>query len=96
MHGIDQVAQIAAETVELPHQEPVALPQRLQAGGQAGLRIEASRRQVFLDVLTIDAGGLQRITLQIQNLGAIRLGNAPIADQHIVCHLNERLRDSRQ
>src|ERR1019366_7817382 len=46
---------------------------------KAGARVEASGRQVFIDVLGIDAGGLQRIALQIQNLGAIRLGNAHIA-----------------
>ena len=81
---------IAPQTVEFPHQEPVSLPQRLQACGKARPCVEASRRQIFIDVASIDASGQQSIALQIQNnalssscaLGAIRLRNPHIADQH--------------
>ena len=39
---VDQVAQIAAQTVEFPNQESITLPQCLQTSGQAGPCIEAS------------------------------------------------------
>jgi hypothetical protein len=85
MHRIEQVTQIAAQTVEFPDQEPIDLSKCLQTSGQARPCIEASRRQVFIDLLGSDAGGQQHVPLHIQDLGAIRLGNPHIADQHCDC-----------
>ena len=37
----------------------------------------------MVDVAGVDAIGPQRVALQVQRLGAIRLRNAGVADQHV-------------
>ena len=43
----------------------------------------SSGREVVIDVAGVDAGDLQRVALQVQRLGAVRLGDAGVADQHV-------------
>ena len=79
---VDQVTQIAPELVELPEDQRVAGLDRLQAGGQPRAGIVAARRQVLLDAGGIDAGRQHRVPLRRQRLGAVRLGDTDIANQH--------------
>ena len=37
----------------------------------------------MVDVASVDARGLQGVTLQVQRLGAVRLRDAGVADQHV-------------
>ena len=37
----------------------------------------------MVDVDGVDARGLQRVALQVQRLGAVRLRDASVADQHV-------------
>ncbi len=79
---VDQVTQIAPELVELPEDQRVAGLDRLQAGGQPRAGIVAARRQVLLDAGGINAGRQHRVPLRRQRLGAVRLGDTDIANQH--------------
>jgi len=76
VHGVDQLVQIPAEPVQLPHNQPIALPQRLQAGGEPGPVVVAPRRVVLVELGGIDTGGeqgvaLQSVTLQGDSLRAV-------------------------
>jgi hypothetical protein len=71
MHGGDEMMQIVAQTVELPHQQGVTGAQRLQAAGQTGPVVPLARREVLVQVLGCDAGGKQRVALQVEDLGAV-------------------------
>ena len=82
VHGVDQVAEVTAQPVELPDHERIALPQRLEAGGQAGPVIAFPGGGVLLEVTRIDVGGEQGIALQVGDLAAVRLAHAHVADQH--------------
>jgi len=62
------MVQAPAEPVELPHDEGVALSQRLQAGGEAGPVITSARSQILVEPVGFDAGGEQRVTLQVEGL----------------------------
>ena len=79
---VDQVTQVAPEPVELPEHQRVAGLDRLQAGSQPGAGIVTAGRQVFVDTGGINAGRQHRVPLRRQRLGAVRLGDADVADQH--------------
>jgi len=66
--GVDQMMQTPAELVELPHDEGVALPQRLQAGGETGTVVASARSQILVEPVGVDAGGEQRVTLRVEGL----------------------------
>ncbi len=55
--GVDQVAEIAPEPVEFPHDKRVALAKRLQARREAWSLVELAGRRVAVDVPLADAGG---------------------------------------
>ena len=55
--GVDEVVQVAAEPVELPHDQGVAIAQRLQARRETGAVIAAPRCVVVTEVGRVDAGG---------------------------------------
>ena len=82
MHRVDQVPQVAAEAVELPDDQRIALAQRLQAGGQAGPVVPLAGGGVFVEVAGIDAGGEQGIPLQVGHLAAVGLAHPHVPDQH--------------
>jgi hypothetical protein len=67
---IDQVAQVAAEPVELSRHQRVALPQRLEARLQARPIIALAGSLILIEVSRFDAGGEQRIALQVECLAA--------------------------
>ncbi len=68
--GVDQVVQVAAEPVELPDDERVPVPERFEAGGETGAVVVASGGVVVVEVVGVDAGGEQRVPLQVDSLGS--------------------------
>ena len=82
MDEIDQVVQVAAKPVEFSGRQRVALAQRLEARLQARSAVALARRVVFVEASRLDAGGEQRVALQVQRLTAIGLRDAHVADQH--------------
>ena len=52
-------------------------------GDLAGAVVADAGREVVVDVDGVDARGLQRVALQVQRLGAVRLRDAGVADQHV-------------
>ena len=80
---VDEVAQVAAEPVELPRDQDVAPPQRLEAGGEPGPVVALAGGQVLVEVAGLDAGGEQGVPLQVQDLRAVGLRDAHVAEQHV-------------
>ena len=50
MHRIDRVPQVTDQAVELPDDERIAIPQRLEAGGQAGPVVPLAGNGVLVEV----------------------------------------------
>ncbi len=48
--GVDQVVQVPAESVELPDDEGVAVPEGLEAGAESGAVIGAARGKVLIEL----------------------------------------------
>jgi hypothetical protein len=91
---VDEVAEVAAEPVELPDDERVAPAQRLEAGGEPGPVVAPARREVLVEVRGIDPGGDERVALEVRDLGPVRLGHPHVPDQHErLCSMNVRLCD---
>ena len=58
MDEIDQVAQVAAEPVEFPRDQRIALPQRLEAYLQTRPIIALAGRRILVEVSRFDTGGI--------------------------------------
>jgi hypothetical protein len=80
--GVDEVVEVAAEPVELPDDERVAVAQRLEAGGETGTIVAIPGGAVVVELDCVDAGGEQRIALQVGGLGSVCFGHSHVADQH--------------
>src|SRR4051794_7924864 len=61
----------APEPVELPRDQDVVLPQRLEAGAEPGPVVALAGGQVLVEVPRLDPGGEQRVLLQVQDLRAV-------------------------
>ena len=84
LHGVDQVNEVAAEAVELPDDEHVALPQGPQAAVESRPFVADAGGEVVVEVdRVVDASGPQGVALQVQRLGAVGLREAGVADQHV-------------
>jgi hypothetical protein len=86
MDETDQVAQVAAERIEFPCHQRVALPQRLEACLQTRPIVTLTGRVVLVEVPRFDAGSKERVALQIERLAAIGLRDAHVADPHGMLH----------
>ena len=74
LHGVDQMGEVAAETVEFPSDEYVALPQGAQAAVESGPVVGYDGSEVVVEIGgLVDALGPQGVALQVQRLGAVRL-----------------------
>ena len=73
LHGVDQVGEVATEAVELPDNEHVARSERTHAAVESRAVVADAGGEVVVDVAGVDARGLQRVALQVQRLGAVRL-----------------------
>jgi hypothetical protein len=72
--GVDQVVKVATEPVELPDHERVPVPERFEAGGEPGTVVAAPGGVIVVEVVGIDAGGEQRVALQVGGLRSVRSG----------------------
>src|SRR5207302_8313083 len=97
MNDINQVPQIPAQPVELPHDQGVPVTQRFQASSQLGPVILLPRGPVLVERIRTDASSQERISLQVGRLGTVRLRDAHVSDQHrfSLCYLYVRLSDNR-
>ena len=89
------MGEVAAEAVELPDDEHVALPQGAQAAVESRAVVAYAGGEGVVEVgRVVDALGPQGVALQVQRLGAIRLRDAGVADQHlsqtVVCDTRAR------
>src|SRR4051794_396661 len=82
MDEIDQMAQVAVEPVEFPRHQRISLPQRFETRLQTRPIIALAGRLVLVEVSRFDAGGEQRVTLQIERLAAVGLRDTHVADQY--------------
>ena len=78
-----EVGEAATEAVELPDDEHVARPERAHAAVKPRPVVADTGRAVLVDVAGVNARGLQGVSLQVQRLGAVRLRDAGVADQHV-------------
>jgi hypothetical protein len=79
---VDQMTQVAPQPIQLPKHQGVAGLDRFQTGNQPRAGIVTTGRKILVDTGGIDAGRQHRILLRRQRLGAVRFGDANIADQH--------------
>ena len=68
VHGVDQVAQVTTEPVELPHQKGVPLTECLQAGRQMRTVILLSGRVIFVKIGGRYACGQECVSSEISGL----------------------------
>src|SRR5262249_43384537 len=57
MHGVDRVVKIAAEAVELPHHQRIALPQRFKASGKPRPVVAPARDEAFINMSRAESSG---------------------------------------
>ena len=81
LHGVDEMGEVAAQAVELPDDEHVALPQGAQAAVEFRPVVAYAGGEVVVQVDCVDALGPQGVALQVQRLGAVRLRDAGITVQ---------------
>jgi len=74
----DEVAEASAQTVQPPHNQRIAVAQRLQAGLELWARRVLAASVLLIDLPTL--GALQGIALQIKRL--IVGGDARVANPH--------------
>lgn len=67
--------QASAQSVELPHNQNIALTQCLEASLQTGSVILLARRQIRVNLFVFDAGCGQGIPLQVKGLAAVSFRN---------------------
>ena len=80
MRRLHQVVDSVDEAVRLPDDQRIALTERLEAGLKSG-PVVAPGGLILIEVPCRDAGGDERIALQVEDLGAVRLGDAHVADE---------------
>ena len=68
LRGVDQVGEVAAEAVELPDNEHIALPQSAQAVVESRAVVQDTGREVVVDIDRVDAGRSQGVPLQVERL----------------------------
>ena len=83
------MGEVAAQAVELPDDEHVALPQGAQAAVESRPVVAYAGGEVVVDVDRVDARGPQGVALQVQRLGAVGLGDAGVGRS--ACVANGRL-----
>ncbi len=82
-HRGQQVRQRSAEPVQLPDHQAVARPDESERIGQAGTIAATAAGPILEQVPLVDAGGEERVTLQVQHLPVAVGGDAHVADQHV-------------
>jgi hypothetical protein len=80
IHRVDEMPEIAPESVELPDDKHIALPQRLQTGGEARPLVVVARSRVAVNAPLGDAGGHQCVPLKVERLRAVGFGDTSVSD----------------
>jgi len=78
-----EVRQRAAEAVELPDDQYVAVSEIGEASMQTRSIILGARRSILMEMTFVHTRGDQRIALQIDRLTFVGRGHAHVADQHV-------------
>jgi hypothetical protein len=73
MYNVHEMPETAAQAIQLPDNEGVALPEGLQACGEARSVVFLARRSIAIEVPLTDANGEYRVPLKVQYLRAIGL-----------------------
>src|ERR1700679_3412821 len=73
VNGIDEVAQVAAQPIELPNDQGVPTAQGLEGGIESRPRIEAAGGAVLVEPARGNSGGPKSVALQIGALRSVRL-----------------------
>ncbi len=79
-HDLQEVWEAPAETVELPHHDGVARLEVGEAGLQPGPVVPGSGGVVLVEVAVVDAGGHERVALQVDRL-TLRRPSTPACTQ---------------
>lgn len=82
-HDLQEVWEAAAEPVELPHHEVVARLEIGDAGLQPGPVVPGSGGVVLVEVPVVDAGGHERVALQVDRLALVGRRHPHVPDQHV-------------
>ena len=82
-HRGQQMGQRSAQPIQLPDDQAVARSDECQRLGQTGTIATAAADTVLEQVTLIDAGGQQRVTLQVQHLTVAVGRDAHVAHQHV-------------
>src|SRR5262245_33345119 len=80
--GIDQMLEVASQAIKLPDDERIAVPQRLQTGGEGRAVLVFAGGLIFIEVLGPDTGSEERVALQVEDLAAISFRDAGVSNQH--------------
>jgi hypothetical protein len=81
VHDVDEVTQVAAESIEFPDDEGVAGPQRFETCVEAGPVVFLAARGVTVNVALGDAGSGESVFLQIEYLRTVSFRDAHVADE---------------
>jgi hypothetical protein len=84
VNDIDEVAQVAAQPIELPNDQGVPTAQGLEGGIESRPRIEAAGGAVLVEPARGNSGGPKSVALQIGALRSVRLRHTHVADLHCV------------
>ena len=76
--------EVPSQTVELPDDECIAVPQRLQTGSEGRAVLVFAGGFIFIEVLSPDTGSEERVALQVEDLAAISFRDAGVSNQHRV------------
>jgi len=71
VHRINQMTQVAAESIEFPDNQSIALAKSFERGINAGTSIQPPWGTIFIDLGRINAGSDQRVALKVNSLRAI-------------------------
>ena len=81
MDDIYKMAEVAAESVELPHDQGVSGSEGLEAGLQPRTIIALPAGHVAVDISLWHAGRVERILLEVERLRPIGFRNTHVADK---------------
>jgi hypothetical protein len=81
LRGIDEVAEVPAEPVELPDEQDVPLSQGFEAGQQPRPVVALAGCLVVVEVFRPHARCDEGIFLEVEYLAAVGLGDAGVADE---------------
>jgi hypothetical protein len=79
--GVDLMGEGSLRPVEFPDHQHVTLAQRQQTGFEARPIIPTPRGAVFVNLILLDAIGVQAVVLQVWRLRAVGFRDASISDR---------------